>query len=69
MSEPVICAIQRRPVANDYCVTLNIHGRNYLFTTGNTPYEAVKSAQDRAANFVRGLADLENQLKGVKTIK
>jgi hypothetical protein len=51
-----------------WAVCIRFDVRKHCFAVGKTPFEAVKKAQDRAANLVRGLQDMENQLKGSMTI-
>lgn len=51
-------------------IQMHIGSLSFTFANGETPLDAVRQAQDRAANFIRGLADIENRLtKGkVETI-
>jgi hypothetical protein len=43
-------------------IQMHIDSLSFTFANGETPLDAVRQAQDRAANFIRGLADIENRL-------
>ena len=59
----IICKVEKRDSLNDWCVMLKWGGASRCFAVGETPLEAVLAAQDRSANLVRGLADMENNIR------
>ena len=48
-------------------IQMHIESLSFTFANGATPLEAVRQAQDRAANFIRGLAAIESRFENGKT--
>jgi hypothetical protein len=65
---PMFCKLENQ-FHGGWFTTITVGGVTIsTFSTGETALEAVEAAQDRAADFVRGLQEMHNSVKNGKTV-
>jgi hypothetical protein len=70
MSEkPVIRVEVWKRFEKDWRVQMKVGSLSFTFAHGDSPLDAIRRAQDRAAELVRGLADADNRFRNGPTEK